>query len=146
MQLLMPNWPYNIELYEGVPHSIKISTVFKRPPIMLHINYEGIAHHMTLIGSFFEKDPTMEKKDFHCAGRNLIRIFPNNNDRLKTFDREAFYITLLGDQNITVRLSFGGSTLPETRGKSRGATASSKTQRPELKKAGTRVGKVTYGH
>ena len=108
---------HEIELYEGVSFNCKVDLKMKRPPILLHCKYEGIAHHMNLYGSFVIKEPSEKNKQFHAIGLPCIKVMPpKNQEKDNEFEHEWFYISMTGDQKMTVRVTFGGTILPETRG------------------------------
>ena len=47
--------------------------------------------------------------DFTCSGQSIIKIWADKTDKEKPFTSEWFYINMIGDQHITVKLSFGGN-------------------------------------
>ena len=64
---------------EGLPYNCKISLATRKPPVVIHIEYERPDQRMSMYGSFDYQYPDQLRKHLTRKGRvTEIEVFPKN--------------------------------------------------------------------
>lgn len=91
---LIPNRPYNLELYAGIPFLGKVNLKGRKPPCTVIFDRPDVS----MYGSFIHKEPNSSRSDMFHSGKTSIRVFPNNDRRASDwYGYDWFYMSIEAD-------------------------------------------------